>query len=157
MARYPTLQNRSTVYVKILEAHNFHGLQILSNLRKLSTQNFRLSYTWNSFTITLLTFKMALYRYLEWHPDDELPDPRGSLSIKIPFTSIVSANVEVRPVVSQEPASRGSYNPRKLFPRNVWKWQSTKVVCLEIWTYTVYNLIDHIYTYIVLHTHSYIY
>ena len=49
---------------------------------------------------------MALYRYLKRHSDDELPDPRGPLSIKIPSTS---ANVEVRRVVSQEPASWGPY------------------------------------------------
>ena len=29
-------------------------------------------------------------------------------------------------------------DPRKLFPRNVWKAQSAKIVRLEIWTYTVH-------------------
>ena len=52
---------------------------------------------------------MALYCYFKRHSDDKLPDPRGLLSIKIPSTSITSANVEVRHVVNQEPASRGPY------------------------------------------------
>ena len=40
-----------------------------------------------------------------------MPDPPDPLSIKIhvPSTSIASANVEVRCVVSQEPVSRGPY------------------------------------------------
>ena len=59
--------------------------------------------------ITLLLFKMALCRYFKRHSDDKLPDPRGLLSIKIPSTSIASANVEVKRVVSQEPVSRGPY------------------------------------------------
>ena len=52
---------------------------------------------------------MVLYRYFKRHSDNKLPDPRGPLSIKIPSTSIASANVEVRDVVGQESASRGPY------------------------------------------------
>ena len=52
---------------------------------------------------------MALYRYFKQHSNDELPDPQGPLSIEVPSTSIVSANEEVRRVVSKEPAKRGPY------------------------------------------------
>ena len=52
---------------------------------------------------------MALYRYFKQHSDDQLPDPQGPLSIEVPSTSIVSANEEVRHVVSKEPAKRGPY------------------------------------------------
>ena len=47
----------------------------------------------------------ALYRYFERHSDDKLPDPWGPLLINMPS----SANVKVRRVVSEEPASRGPY------------------------------------------------
>ena len=50
---------------------------------------------------------MALYHYV---PQATLRrQARGSLSIKIPSTSITSANVEVRRVVNQDPASRVPY------------------------------------------------
>ena len=53
---------------------------------------------------------MALYRYLkqQQHSDDKLPDPQGPLSIEI--SAIVSANEEVRRVVSKESVKqRGPY------------------------------------------------
>ena len=53
---------------------------------------------------------MAPYHYLKLDSDDKLPDSRGSLPIKIPSISIMSANVEVRRVVSQKPALRGPYD-----------------------------------------------
>ena len=53
---------------------------------------------------------MALYHYFKRHPDEKLPDPQGPLSIKMPSSSIASANGEVRGVASQEPASRGAYS-----------------------------------------------
>ena len=52
---------------------------------------------------------MALYRYFKQHSNDKLPDPQGPLSIEVPSTSVVSANEEVRRVVSKEPAKRGPY------------------------------------------------
>ena len=52
---------------------------------------------------------MALSRYFKQHSNDKLPDPQGPLSIEVPLTSIVSANEEVRRVVSKEPAKRGPY------------------------------------------------
>ena len=55
---------------------------------------------------------MALYRYLkqQQHSDDKLPDPQGPLSIEISSTAIVSANEEVRRVVSKESVKqRGPY------------------------------------------------
>lgn len=54
---------------------------------------------------------MALYRYFKQHSNDKLPHPQGPLSIEIPSTAIVSANEEVRRVVSKEPAKkRGPYS-----------------------------------------------
>ena len=53
---------------------------------------------------------MALYHYFKQHPDEKLPDPQGPLLIKMPSSSIASANGEVRSVASQEPASRGAYS-----------------------------------------------
>lgn len=52
---------------------------------------------------------MALYRYFKQHSKDKLPDPQCPLSIEVPSTSIVSANEEVRRVVSKEPAKKGPY------------------------------------------------
>ena len=55
---------------------------------------------------------MALYRYLKQQSEDDLPDPRGPLSRKVPSASIASANEEVRCVIlDPEPVkgARGSY------------------------------------------------
>ena len=64
-------------------------------------------------TVVLVLFaQMALYRYFKQQSNinDKLPDPQGALSMKVPSTSIVSANEEVRHVVSKGPAQkRGSY------------------------------------------------
>ena len=75
----------NAVYVQIFKAYNFRSFRrfLYSNLQKLSAQNFRIPYTQNSFTIILLSFKMAFYCYMQRHSDNKLPDLQGSLSIKI--------------------------------------------------------------------------
>ena len=51
---------------------------------------------------------MALYRYFK-KADGSLPDPKGPLSRKVPFSSISRANEEVQAVLSRENGKRGPY------------------------------------------------
>ena len=135
------LQKTCTYWICSNFGHDFHRFLAIR-------ENKRILYTQNSFTITLQNGSLSLpqatlRRQAAWSLEFIV-----NQDINLVHTSITSANVEVGRIVSQEPATRGPYDPRKLFSRNVWKWQSPKIVRLENLVFTPWHKFPSRYMYI---------